>query len=127
MHCKSAATHIGHTYLIPAITLQCLLGHAYDGNSIAFGSAPQREADSQPISQLAKPAVSQTETHSLGSLSVADAAPSSGENIWLQASSGRMVMQLTADIFVGGLNLGQVNMAVVLPMTVEGPGFEPPT
>ena len=29
-------------------------------NSIAFGSAPPREADSQPISQLARPAVSQT-------------------------------------------------------------------
>ena len=34
--------------------------------SIAFGSAPRREVDSQPISQLARPAVSQTETHSLG-------------------------------------------------------------
>ena len=29
-------------------------------NSIAFGSAPQREADSQPISQLVRQAVSQT-------------------------------------------------------------------
>ena len=29
-------------------------------NSIAFGSAPQREADSQPISRLVRPAVSQT-------------------------------------------------------------------
>ena len=28
-------------------------------NSIAFGSAPRREADSQPISQLVKQAVSQ--------------------------------------------------------------------
>ena len=35
-------------------------------NSIAFGSAPPREADSQPISQLARPAVRQTETHSFG-------------------------------------------------------------
>ena len=46
--------------------------------SIAFGSAPRREADSQPISQLVRQAVSQavsrasgqadrqTETHSLG-------------------------------------------------------------
>ena len=49
-------------------------------NSIAFGSAPRREADSQPISQLAMPAVSQTKTHSLGFLSVADPAPSSGED-----------------------------------------------
>ena len=48
-------------------------------NSIAFGSAPRREADSQPISQLARSAVSQTETHSSGVLSVADSPPSSGE------------------------------------------------
>ena len=37
-----------------------------------------------------------------------------------------MVMQLTADLFVGGSNLGRVNMAAVPPTTVEGPGFEPP-
>ena len=49
--------------------------------SIAFGSAPRREADSQPISPLARPAVSHTQTHSLGFLSVADSAPISGENI----------------------------------------------
>ena len=30
------------------------------GDSIAFGSAPRREADSQPISQLVRQAVSQT-------------------------------------------------------------------
>ena len=30
-------------------------------NSIAFGNAPRREADSQPISQLDRPAVSETE------------------------------------------------------------------
>ena len=45
------------------------------GNSTAFGSAPRREA----VSQLHRPAVSQTETHSLGFLSVADTCPSSGE------------------------------------------------
>ena len=49
-------------------------------NSIAFGSAPRREA----VSQLDRPAVSQTETHTLGFLSVADMGPSSGENSWLQ-------------------------------------------
>ena len=70
-------------------------------NSIAFDSAPRREVDSQPISPLARPAVSQTETHSLGFLSVADAAPSSGENFRLRASSGRMVMQLTPHLLVG--------------------------
>ena len=53
-------------------------------NSIAFGSAPRREADSQPISQLARPAVSQTKTHSLGFLSMADPAPSSGEDLCSQ-------------------------------------------
>ena len=49
-------------------------------NSIAFSSAPRGEADSQPISQLDRPAVSQTETHTLGFMSVADTGPSSGEN-----------------------------------------------
>ena len=50
-------------------------------NSIAFGSAPRRDVDSQPISPLARPAVSQTETHSLGFLSVANTAPSSGDRL----------------------------------------------
>ena len=98
-------------------------------NSIALGSAPRREADSQPISQLARLAVSKTETHSLGFLgflSVADAAPSSGENFWLQASSGRMVMQPTTDPLVGGSNPSHANMAAA-PTTVDRPGFEPPT
>ena len=45
-------------------------------NSIAFGGAPRREA----VSQLDRPAVSQTETHILGFLSVADTGPSSVEN-----------------------------------------------
>ena len=42
-------------------------------NYIEFGSAPRREADSQPISPLSRPAVSHTEPHSLSFLSVADA------------------------------------------------------
>ena len=46
-------------------------------NSIAAGSAPRREVDSQPISQLDRPAVSQRETHTVGFLSVADTGPSS--------------------------------------------------
>ena len=55
-------------------------------NSIAFGRAPRREVDSQPIKpirQLDRPAVSQTETHTLGFLSflsVADTAISSREH-----------------------------------------------
>ena len=52
----------------------------YGENSIAFGGAPRREADSQPISQLARPAVSEIEAHSLGFLSVANSAPSNGED-----------------------------------------------
>ena len=98
-------------------------------NSIAFGSAPRREVDSQPISPVARPAVSQTETHSLGFLSVADAAPSSGETLHFRPSSGRMVMQLTGVFLVGGSNPGRVNMAPPPPPppTVGRPGFEPPT
>ena len=49
-------------------------------NSIAFGSAPRREAGTQPIRQLDRPAVSPTETHTLGFLSVADTAANSAEN-----------------------------------------------
>ena len=95
-------------------------------NSIAFGSAPRREVDSQPISPLARLAVSQTETHSLGFLSVADAAPSSGETFHLRPSSGRMVMQLTTVFLVGGSNPSRVNMAPP-PPAVGRPRFEPPT
>ena len=51
--------------------------HNRDLNSIAFGSAPRREVDSQPISQLDRPAVRQTETHTLGFLLVADTLCSS--------------------------------------------------
>ena len=96
-------------------------------NSIAFGSAPRREVDSQPISPLAKPAVNQTEAHRLGLLSVANAAPSSGEIRCLGPSSDRMVMQLTEGVFVGGSNPGRVNVAPPPPPTVGRPGFEPPT
>ena len=97
-------------------------------NSIAFGSAPRREVGSQPISHLARPAVSQPETHSLGFLSVADVGPSSGETIQFRLSSGRMVMQLASDILVGGSNPGKVTITPPpAPPTVVRPGFEPPT
>ena len=96
-------------------------------NSIAFGSAPRREVDSQPISPLARPAVSQTETHSLGFLPVADAAPSSGETFRLKSGSGRLVMQPAAGLLVGGSSAGGVNTAPAPPPTVGRPGFEPPT
>ena len=71
-------------------------------NSIAFGSAPRRVVDSQPFSPCARPAVNQTETHSVGFLSVADASPSSGATLQLRPSSGRMVMQPTGVSLVGG-------------------------
>ena len=98
-------------------------------NSIAFGSAPRREADSQPISPLARPAVSQTETetHSLGFLSAADAARSSGTTFRPRASSGRMVMQATADFSISGTNPGGANMTLPAPPTICPPGFEPLT
>ena len=62
-------------------------GRGKTKNSIAFGSAPRREVDSQPFSPCARPAVSETETHSLGFLSVADASPSSGAMLRLRSSS----------------------------------------
>ena len=78
-------------------------------NSIAFSSAPRREIDSQPISPLARPAVSQTKAHSLAFLSVADVAPSSGEIMCRRPSSGQMVMQLLEAFFIGGSNPCHVN------------------
>ena len=108
----------------------CILGgpqrQAREQNSFAFGSAPRREVDSQPISPLARQAVSQTEAHSLSFLSVANAAPNSGEISCLEPSSGRMVMQLTEAFLVGGSNPGRVNTAPPPPPTVGRPGFEPP-
>ena len=68
-------------------------------NSIAFGSAPRREVDSQPFSPCARPAVSHTETHSLGFLSVADASLNSGATLHCRASSGRMVTQPKRNFF----------------------------
>ena len=97
------------------------------GNSIAFGSAPRREADSQPISQLARPAVSQTETHSQGCCQWQTRLQAVGRKVILQASSGRMVMQPTAGFLVGSLNPGRANMAAALPTTVHQLGFEPLT
>ena len=67
------------------------------------------------------------ENYSLGFLSVADAAPSSGEIVHFRASSGRTVMQLTADLLVSGSNPDRANMAPLPPPTVGRPGFEPPT
>ena len=62
-------------------------GRGKTKNSIAFGSAPRREVDSQPFRPCAGPAVSQTGTHGLGFLSVADASLSSGAMLRLRLST----------------------------------------
>ena len=96
-------------------------------NSIAFGSAPRREVDSQPFSPCARPAVSHTETHSLGFLSVADASLNSGATLHCRPSSGRMVTQPTGVCLVGGSNPGWLRLAPPPPRKGSRPGFEPPT
>ena len=84
-------------------------------NSIAFGSAPRREVDSQPISQLDRPAVSQTETHTLGFLSVADTGPSSGEDTGAQDRQWPNGNAASRSFWVGGSNPGSANTAVPPP------------
>ena len=80
-------------------------------NSIAFGSAPRREADSQPVSQLVRQAVSHAVSptsrqaggqtaHTGWAFSVTDSATSSGEpNTWKisQWSNGNAVNQQQSD------------------------------
>ena len=92
-------------------------------NSIAFGSAPRREA----VSQLDRPAVSQTETHTLGFLSVADTGPSSGEDNWSQNwqrpngnAGGRRHFGRRFEPRCGQHGSGTA-------AGVHPPGFEPPT
>ena len=94
-------------------------------NSIAFGSAPRREA----VSQLDRPAVSQTETHTLGFLSVADTGPSSGENSWPQSwqwpngdAGGRRLFGRRFEPWCVQYGSGSGATAGVYP-----PGFEPPS
>ena len=79
---------------ICTIVSQCRSALAPSAPSIAFGSAPRREANSQPISQLVRPADSQTVRQSFGQtgkktsrqkhtvwvfFSVADSGASSGK------------------------------------------------
>ena len=92
-------------------------------NSIAFGSAPRREA----VSQLDRPAVSQTETHTLGFLSVADTEASSGENNWSHNwqwpsgnAVGRRLFGRRFEPWCGQYGSGAT-------AGVHPPGFEPPT
>ena len=96
-------------------------------NSIAFGSAPRREVDSQPFSPRARPAGSQTETHSLVFMSVADAFLSSGVALHYAPSSGGMAMHPTAVCMLGGSNPGRLILTPPSPLKVSRPGFEPPT
>ena len=96
-------------------------------NSIAFGSAPRREADSQPINQLARPAVSQTETHSLGFLSVAHTAPNKGEEECPQGRRWPNCNAANCRHLVGGSNPGRAKTAAASAAAVNRPGFEPPT
>ena len=71
-------------------------------NSIAFGSTPRREADSQPISQPGRQADRQTETHSLGFF-----IGGLGYKQWgarrIPEASGRVVKHSAANNHVGGL------------------------
>ena len=69
----------------------------------------------------------ETETHSLGFLSVADSGSTSGRTGYPRIRCGRMVMPPTADFLVPGSNPGRANMAAAPPMTVDRQGFEPPT
>ena len=96
-------------------------------NSIAFGSAPRREVDSQPISPRAsKQAV--TDTHSLGFLSVADAATSSREARCRNTSSGRVVRQPTGIRVAAGSNPSLPTFApppAAAARKVGRSGFEP--
>ena len=96
-------------------------------NSVAFGSAPRREADSQPIGQLDRLAVSQTKTHTLGFLSVADTGPSNGENNgsqnWQWPNGNAGGRRLFGWRFKP--RCGQYGSRAAAG--VHGPGVEPPT
>ena len=76
---------------------------------------------------LSQQAGSQTDTHSLGFLSVADAAPSSREALCRHPRSGRMVTQPTGIHVVVGSN---PNLPTLAPppaaaLKVGRPGFVP--
>ena len=79
-------------------------------NSIAFGSAPRREAESQPISHLVRQAVSQVSQTSSRASRQADGNTQFGLSRWqtrqqavgravpVRTSSGRMVMHPITDL-----------------------------
>ena len=108
--CPSSAHRKGLKQRHTETTMSSNNKSAVTVNSIAFGSAPRREVDSQPFSPCARPAVSQTETHTLGFLSVADASPSSGATLRLRSSSGRMVMRPTSISWVSGSYPGLLSL-----------------
>ena len=97
-------------------------------NSIAFGSAPQREAGSQPISQLARLAVSQAETHSVDFLSVADGFQAVGRTYVLRASFWANGNAADQRLFGRRFeSQSGEHGGAVPPTTVDQRGFEPPT
>ena len=85
-------------------------------NSIAFGSAPRREADIQPISQFVRQAVtqivsrasSQASQGKFGFFQWQTQLQAVGRTPTVRTSNGRMVMQPTADVYVGGSNLSRL-------------------
>ena len=91
-------------------------------NSIAFGSAPRREVDSQPISPRAsKQAVRQI--HTVWVFCQWQMRPQAAGR-----SSGRVVTQTTGIRVVGGLNPGLQTFApppAAAALKVSRPGFEP--
>ena len=95
-------------------------------NSIAFGSAPRREVDSQPISSLAS---SQSDRNTqFGFFVSGKRGPKEwADHLPTHPSSGRMVMQMIGIFLVGGLNPSRVHTPPPPPPTVSRPGFEPPT
>ena len=92
-------------------------------NSIAFGSAPRREA----VSQLDRPAVSQTETHILGFLSVADTGPSSGESCLPQSWQWPNGNAADHSLFGRRFEPWCVQYGIGAATGVHPRGFEPPT
>ena len=84
-----------------------VLGCKLDKNSIAFSIAPQREADSQPISQLVRQAVSQTVSWAsrqadrntqFGFFQWQTRLQEVGRATTVRTSNGRMVLQPSTDV-----------------------------
>ena len=84
----------------------------WSGKILLPSAVHLEEADSQPISQLDRPAVRQTETHTLWVFCQWQTRVQAvGSTFSLRIGSGRMVMQAAADFLVGGSNPGVSNTA----------------